>query len=62
MERKISVIKKKEDEQNLIYFLSLSHKERLEHLEQLRTLYIKWQGAHDSKSRLQRVYTVTRRA
>ena len=62
MGKKISIVKKKEDDQNLIYYLSLSYKQRLEHLEQLRTSYIKWQGEHDSKSRFQRVYKVTRRA
>lgn len=56
------IVKKDRDNENLEYFLSLSHKERLVHLENLRTKYIKWQKSDDSKSRLQRVYSITKRA
>ena len=58
----IRIVKKGEDYDNLDYFLSLSYQERLEHLEQLRTEYIKWRRVDDPKSGFQRVYKVTRRA
>ena len=58
----IRIIKKSKDDENLVYFLSLTHKERLEHLEELRTKYVKWQNSDDSKSRLQRVYSIAKRA
>ena len=58
----IKIIRKGKDHENLNYYLSLSSKERLEHLERLRTEYIKWQKVNDPKSGFQRVYTIIRRA
>ena len=57
----VRIVKKDKDNENLLYFLSLSQSERLEHLEALRTKYIKWQDSDDCKSRLQRVYSITKR-
>lgn len=62
LRKTIKIVKKGEDDENLKYFLGLSHKERLEHLELLRTEYIKWQKTDDSKQGFQRVYKIIRRA
>jgi hypothetical protein len=57
----IKVVNRKDDNENLIYYLGLSYKERLESLEELRTNYIRWNNSDDNKSRFQRVYTITKR-
>ena len=57
----IKIVRKGEDYENLNYYLILSPKERLEHLERLRTEYMKGQKVNDPKSRFQRVYKITRR-
>jgi hypothetical protein len=59
--KSVRVIKKNKDNENLTYFFSLTNKERLEHLEELRTRYTKWQYPDDSKSGFQRVYSITKR-
>lgn len=59
--KSIRIIKKGEDYGNLKYYLSLTHRERLEHLEQLRTHYIKWNNSDDCQSGFQRVYTIVKR-
>jgi hypothetical protein len=60
--KSIKIVKKDMDNENLTYFLSLTPKERLQHLEELRTKYINWQISDDLKPRLQRVYSITKRA
>jgi len=60
--KSIRIVKKDKDNENLMFFLSLSPRERLEHLEELRTKYIKWENTNDSKSGFQRVYSITKRA
>ena len=62
IDKVVRVVKKNNDDGNIKYFLSLSHADRLEHLEMLRTEYIKWKNSNDPKSRLQRVYSITKRA
>lgn len=57
----IKKVNRKDDSENLKYYLGLSYKERLELLESLRTNYIRWNNSDDNKSRFQRVYTVTKR-
>lgn len=60
--KRVKIVKKGSDDENLKYYLGLSYVERLKHLEKLRTDYIKWKNTNDPKSRLQRVYTITKRA
>ncbi len=60
-DKSIRIVRKESDDGNLLYFLSLSCSDRLKHLEELRTSYIKWQNSNDSKPRLQRVYTIVKR-
>lgn len=57
----IKIVKKHNDDENIKYFLSLSYSERLKHLEELRTRYIKWHHTNDYKSGLQRVYSIAKR-
>ena len=57
----IKVVNRKDNNENLAYYLGLTYKERLELLEELRTNYIRWNHSDDNKSRFQRVYTVTKR-
>ena len=57
----IKKVSRKNDNEDLIYYLGLSYKERLELLESLRTNYIRWNSSDDNKSRFQRVYSVTKR-
>lgn len=57
----IKKVSRKNDNEDLIYYLGLSYKERLELLESLRTKYIRWNKSDDNKSRFQRVYSVTKR-
>ena len=52
----IRVVRKGEDNSNVLYFISLSKLERLNHLEQLRTQYFRLTKEDDSKQGFQRVY------
>lgn len=61
MKPHIKKVNRKDDNENLIYYLGLSYKERLELLESLRTNYIRWNNSDDNKSRFQRVYSVIKR-
>jgi hypothetical protein len=57
----IKKVSRKNENEDLSYYLGLSYKERLELLENLRTNYIRWNSSDDNKPRFQRVYSVTKR-
>lgn len=60
--KSIRIVKKGDDvDENLSYYLSLSFGDRLKHLEELRTRYIKWHNLNDSKPGFQRVYSIVKR-
>ena len=58
--KRINIVHKGSDRGNIDYFRSLSKLERLVHLEQLRTKYMKW--SDDTEQGFQRVYRVVRKA
>lgn len=60
-EKEIRKVKKNEDSGDLKYYLSLSYKERLELLENLRSNYIKWNFTDVYKQGFQRIYKVVKR-
>lgn len=60
MEKQIRIVKKGEDERNLLYWLSLTTKERMAELEKIRQeINIIRYGARQG---FQRVYRITQRA
>jgi hypothetical protein len=60
MEKVVRIVKKGEDESNLLYWLSLSEKERMAELEKIRQeVNLKKYGIRQG---LQRVYRVIKRA
>jgi len=60
MRKVIRIIKKGEDEGNLLYWLSLSEKERMIELEKMRQQINK--KKYGNRQRFQRVYRITKRA
>ena len=60
MKKQIRIVKKGEDDSNLLYWLSLSETERLRELEQIRQQIIQWK--YDTRPKFQRVYRVVKRA
>lgn len=61
MEKIIRIVKKGEDENNLLYWLSLNPIQRLKELEKMRQ-EINLLFYHDSRQELQRVYRIVKRA
>jgi len=59
--KNIKIVKKGMDEENIKYFLSLTPKQRLEHLEALRTSYFKLNFSNDTQQGFQRVYNIVKR-
>jgi hypothetical protein len=60
MEKIVRIVKKGEDESNLLYWLSLSEKERMAELEKIRQeVNLKKYGIRQG---LQRVYRIIKRA
>lgn len=60
MKKKITIVKKGQDEGNLRYWLSLSEKERMVELEKMRVEVNKRE--YGDQQGFQRVYRVTQRA
>ncbi len=60
MKKQIRIVKKGHDEGNLLYWLSLSYKERMAELEKLRQLIN--QKKYGTRKGLQRVYRIVKRA
>lgn len=60
MEKKLRIVKKGEDESNLIYWLSLGKLERLIQLEEMRRQVNK--RKYGTRQGLQRVHRITKRA
>ncbi len=60
--KSIRILKKGDNaDENLSYYLSLFLGDRLKHLEELRTRYIKWHNLNDSKPGFQRIYSIVKR-
>lgn len=60
MEKVVRIVKKGQDNSNLLYWLSLSEKERMAELEKIRQeVNLK---KHGTRQGLQRVYRVVKRA
>lgn len=60
MKKQIRIVKKGEDEGNLIYWLSLTKKERMIELEKIRQQINK--KIYGTEQGFQRVYRITQRA
>lgn len=60
MKKQIRIVKKGEDESNLLYWLSLTDKERMAELEKIRQQVN--QIKYGTRQRFQRVYRITKRA
>lgn len=60
MEKQIRIVKKGEDERNLLYWLSLTTKERMAELEKIRQEINKIR--YGARQGFQRVYRITQRA
>jgi hypothetical protein len=60
MKKKITIVKKGQDEGNLLYWLSLSEKERMIELEKIRVQINK--EKYGDQQGFQRVYRITQRA
>lgn len=60
MKKQIRIVKKAEDESNLLYWLSLTDKERMAELEKIRQQVNK--RKYGNRQRFQRVYRITKRA
>lgn len=60
MNKQIRIVKKGEDDSNLIYWLSLSHHERMVELEKIRQQIN--QKYYGNQQGFQRVYRVVKRA
>lgn len=60
MKKQIRIVKKAEDESNLLYWLSLTDKERMAELEKIRQQVNK--RKYGTRQRFQRVYRITKRA
>jgi hypothetical protein len=59
MKKQIRIVKKAEDESNLLYWLSLTDKERMAELEKIRQQVNK--RKYGTRQRFQRVYRITKR-
>lgn len=59
MEKVVRIVKKQEDDSNLIYWLSLSYVERMIELEQIRQEVI--QRMYGTQQGFQRVYRIVKR-
>lgn len=57
---KVRIVKKSEDDSNIVYWAFLSQIERLTELEQLRQQYINWK--YGGQQGFQRVYRIVKRA
>jgi hypothetical protein len=60
MKKRIRIVKKGQDEGNLLYWLSLTEKERMIELERIRQQINK--RKYGTRQRFQRVYRITKRA
>jgi hypothetical protein len=60
MKKQLKIVKKGKDKSNLKYWLSLSKKERLKHLEELRQEINNQK--YDTEQGFQRVYRIVKRS
>jgi len=60
MEKTIKIVKKGQDEGNLLYWLSLSYQERMAELEKMRQQIN--QTKYGTQQEFQRVYRIVKRA
>lgn len=60
MEKRIRIVKKGEDNGNLLYWLSLTFQQRMSELEKIRELINK--RRYGTQQGFQRVYRITKRA
>ncbi len=60
MQKQIKIVKKGQDDGNLVYWLSLTTKERMIELEKIRQQINK--RKYGTRQRFQRVYRITKRA
>ncbi len=60
LEKQIKIVKKGQDEGNLLYWLSLTEKDRMIELEKMRQEINKWK--YGTRQELQRVYCIVKRA
>lgn len=60
LEKQIKIVKKGQDEGNLLYWLSLTEKDRMIELEKMRQEINKWK--YGTRQELQRVYRIVKRA
>lgn len=59
MEKRIRIVKKGEDDSNIIYWLSLSYQERMQELEKIRQFINK--RKYGTRQGFQTVYRITQR-
>ncbi len=60
MKKQIKIVKKGQDEGNLLYWLSLSYRERMAELEKMRQQINKTR--YGTRTEFQRVYRIIKRA